>query len=47
MLPKVLGMLRQNLGKEAQKRVEEELLKDFTRFDVGDILALINAYARH
>lgn len=45
--PKFLGMLRQNLGKETQKHVEEELSKDVTRFDAEDIRALIDPRLRH
>jgi protein required for attachment to host cells len=45
--PKFLGMLRQNLGKETQKRVEEELPKDVTRFDADDIRAMIDPRLKH
>jgi protein required for attachment to host cells len=45
--PKILGMLRQNLGKETQKHVEEELSKDATRFAPEDIRALVDPRLRH
>lgn len=35
--PKFLGMIRQNLGKEAQKLVDEELVKDVSRLSVREI----------
>ena len=35
--PKVLGMMRQNLSKEAMKLVEEEIPKDISWFDKREI----------
>lgn len=35
--PKFLGLMRQNLSKEAQKLVEEELVKDISWFDAREI----------
>ena len=35
--PKVLGMVRQNLSKEAMKLVEEEVAKDISWFDKREI----------
>ncbi len=35
--PRFLGMIRQDLGKEAQKLVDEELVKDVSRLSVKEI----------
>jgi protein required for attachment to host cells len=35
--PKFLGLLRQNMSKEAQKLVEEEIVKDVSWFDEKEI----------
>jgi protein required for attachment to host cells len=40
--PKFMGLIRQNLSKEAQKLVEEEMLKDISGMDVHRIEEYIN-----
>ncbi|MDB5815198.1 MAG: host attachment protein [Rhodocyclales bacterium] len=42
--PKVLGLIRQNLSKEAMKRVDEEIVKDISRFDQRDIEHYLEQY---
>jgi protein required for attachment to host cells len=45
--PKFLGLIRQNLSKEAQKLVEEEMVKDVSWFDAKDIEKYIHDDRQH
>lgn len=45
--PKVLGLLRQQLGKTTQKLVEEEVAKDISWFDTRDIEAYLQRHTQH
>ena len=45
--PKFLGLLRQNLSKEAQKLVEKEIDKNISWFDKGEIEQFVRSNWQH